>query len=187
MCSRYEIGDRVQRFLIPYGWNQQLRAGDVHPQEKAPVLTRDSGRISACPMAWGMTHPNTGKLIINAREETAAEKPMFSRSLRTQRCILPAEKFYEWDADKHKITFSAADNGLLYLCGIYRFEDTIPHFVILTKAADDVMRPVHDRMSAMIREKDIDEWLLDDRRVQDLLKSDVRLVRHQPVEEFSLF
>ena len=102
MCSRYEIGDRVQRFLIPYGWNQQLRAGDVHPQEKAPVRTRDGGGISACSMAWGMTHPNTGKLIINAREETAAEKPMFSRSLRTQRCILPAEKFYEWDAKKHK-------------------------------------------------------------------------------------
>ncbi|MBQ1876894.1 MAG: SOS response-associated peptidase family protein [Selenomonas sp.] len=138
MCSRYGISERVEQYISSYGWNRQLIAGDVRPQDMAPVLARQGNMVAALPMAWGMHNPKTGQLIINAREESAAGKAMFSRSLRTQRCILPAEKFYEWDAAGHKVTFQREDDSLLHLCGIYRYEGAVPCFVILTKAADSM-------------------------------------------------
>ena len=66
-------------------------------------------------------------------------------------------------------------------------DEDVPHFVILTKPANAVMQPVHDRMPVMVREEDIDAWLLDASRTKDLLESEVPLERIQAVEEFSLF
>ncbi len=131
--------------------------------------------LSVSPMVWGMKNPKCGQLVINAREESVADKAMFSRILRTQRCILPAEQFYEWDADKHKVMFHAVDGALLYLCGIYRYEGAIPHFVILTKSADSIMEPVHDRMPVMVGAQDVRVWLFDARRTQELIASNVHL------------
>ena len=66
-------------------------------------------------------------------------------------------------------------------------DEDVPHFVSLTKPANAVMQPVHDRMPVMVREEDIDAWLLDASRTKDLLESEVPLERIQAVEEFSLF
>ena len=66
-------------------------------------------------------------------------------------------------------------------------DEDVPHFVILTKPANDIMQPVHDRMPVMVREEDIDAWLLDASRTKDLLESEVPLERIQAVEELSLF
>ena len=134
-----------------------------------------------------MKNTKTGALVINAREETATAKPMFSASLASRRCILPAERFYEWDAGKQKVTFQPPEGGLLYLCGLYRMDENIPNFVILTKPANAVMQPVHDRMPAMVREEDIDAWLLDASCTKELIESEVPLECIQAVEEFSLF
>ena len=187
MCSRYNIGKNVRRWLARYGWNQSLSVGDVRPQDCAPVLSARGKNLLVVPMRWGMKNPKTGALVINAREETAAAKPMFSASLRSRRCVLPAERFYEWDTEKQKVTFQPPAGGLLYLCGLYRMDEDVPHFVILTKPANDIMQPVHDRMPVMVREEDIDACLLDASRTKDLLESEVPLERIQAVEEFSLF
>lgn len=187
MCSRYHIGENGIRWLARYGWKEPLAAGDVRPQDSAPVLVARSGRFSVAWMRWGMKHPETGGLVINAREETAAARPMFSAGLANCRCILPADQFYEWDAGKQKVTFRPPGNGLLYLCGLYRREEDGAHFVILTKPADAVMKPVHDRMPVMVEEKDLGAWLADASRTSSLPQSEVPLERIQPVEEFSLF
>ena len=106
MCSRYGIGENIGTWLSKYGWHQTLSANDIHPQDFAPVLVAHGRTLRAFPMRWGMQNPRSGTLVINARKETAAQKPMFSESLRSRRCILPATKFYEWDAAKQLVTFS---------------------------------------------------------------------------------
>lgn len=188
MCSRYSIGERVYAWLRRYGWNQPVVAGDVCPQETTPALAiRDRG-FTVIPMKWGMRNPQTRSLVINARQETAAQKPMFSRSLKRCRCVLPAEQFYEWDARRQKTTFRSVDHSLLFLCGLYRAEtDGTNAFVILTKEANDVMRPVHDRMPVMIREEKIRDWLTDESLARDLLTSEVTLTCSRPLEQMSLF
>jgi len=187
MCSRYGIGEHVGTWLETYGWSQPLPARDIRPQDLAPVLIARGRTLLALPMRWGMQNPKTGMLVINAREETAAQKPMFSESLRSRRCILPAAKFYEWDAAKQKVTFSPAAGGLLYLCGLYRMEGDGPHFVILTKPAGELMQPVHDRMPVMVAEDDVEAWLTDAAQAMNLLESEVPLRRSPIVEEISLF
>ena len=66
-------------------------------------------------------------------------------------------------------------------------DENIPNFVILTKPANAVMQPVHDRMPVMVREEDIDAWLLDASCTKELIESEVPLECIQAVEEFSLF
>ena len=187
MCSRYGIGEHIGAWLAKYGWRQPLSVGDIHPQDIAPVLVARGRTIQALPMCWGMQNPKSGALVINARKETAAQKPRLSESLRGRRCILPATKFYEWDATKQRVTFSPVAGGLLYLCGLYCMEEGNPHFVILTKPANELMQSIHDRMPVMVAKNDIESWLTDAARAMDLLESEVPLRRSPIVEELSLF
>lgn len=187
MCSRYAIGEHAGAWLAKYGWGHPLSANDIHPQDLAPVLVARGRMLQALPMCWGMQNPKSGVLVINAREETAAQKPMFSESFRSRRCILPATKFYEWDAERQRVTFSPVAGGLLYLCGLYRMEEGIPHFVILTKPANERIQPIHDRMPVIVAEDDIDPWLTDATQAMALLESEVPFQRSPIVEELSLF
>ena len=188
MCSRFGTGNAVQNFIRRYGWSSPTLGRDCSPHDTVPVLISQEGRILAMPMVWGMENPKNHSLIINARIETADQKAMFSNSLRRRRCILPAEKFYEWDAEKRKATFCPAeDNYLLFLCGIYTWDGATPRFVILTKEADEIMKPVHDRMPMMVKEKDIGRWLTDYIAIMDISKIGVPLRRIEAFEQMSLF
>jgi len=72
MCSRYGISERVEQYISSYGWNRQLIAGDVRPQDMAPVLARQGNMVAALPMAWGMHNPKTGQLISYAYRDKGA-------------------------------------------------------------------------------------------------------------------
>lgn len=50
------------------------------------------------------------KDILRNIQKAAAQKPMLSESLWKRRCILPAERFYEWDARKQKATFTSSSS-----------------------------------------------------------------------------
>lgn len=188
MCSRFGTGKAAQEWIRKYGWSSPTTDGDCSPNDTVPALISQGGRIIAVPMMWGMENPKNHSLIINARIETADQKAMFSDSLLRRRCILPAEKFYEWNAEKRKATFCPAGNdSLLFLCGIYTWDGATPRFVILTKEADEVMKPVHDRMPVMVKEKDISRWLTDYMAMMDISKKGVPLNRIEKFEQLSLF
>lgn len=59
-----------------------------------------------------------GRLVINARSETALEKTLFRESLLCRRIAIPADCFHEWDKDKVKYTFTRPDGRQMYLAGI---------------------------------------------------------------------
>ena len=120
--------------------------------------------------------------------ETLWQRPMFAYSIQSRRCILPASQFYEWDADKHKTTFCAAEDGLMFMAVIYRNYGGTTHFFIITQPADEVRHPVHDRMPVRIPEALIDDWLYDGKHTHEILETaTVPLVRHQDIEQISLW
>ena len=122
-------------------------------------------------MRWGYPFPGGKKLVINARAETAAKKPMFNKSLASWRCVLPTTGFYEWthDDQKTKYLFRLADQPMLYLAGLYQRFDQEDNFVILTHAANSSLTDVHQRMPVIIGEKQIRPWLADVNAAQAML------------------
>ncbi len=154
-----------------------LTSGEIRPTNVAPVIASSrSGARAVFPMKWGFTVPGR-PLLINARTETAGEKPMFRDAWKAHRCIVPASWYYEWEhrirndgkketGDKYLIQPRGA--AALWMCGLYRIEEGLPVFVILTREADPSVRFIHDRMPLMLPEEMIGKWIHPDSDAKEI-------------------
>ena len=88
MCTSFRYTPKVAK---AFG----LEEKDIHPSDKCLVLTRSQKKM--VPFGY-----KTNNLILNARQETLLEKPLFKDSMH---CIVPAGSFYEWDLGKNKVEF----------------------------------------------------------------------------------
>lgn len=173
MCGRYflarDISDEaLLRILDTLEAREEAckRSGDIFPTDAAPALAR--GRILS--MRWGFARPGGGRVIINARSETALEKPLFRGALR---CLLPASGYYEWDAQKRKFAFTRS-GGAVYMAGLWRMgADGAKRFVILTREAPPPLRRVHARMPVLFAGEMRRAWLDDKNPLPDLLRAAV--------------
>ncbi len=122
-----------------------------------------------------------GSKMTNARSETLAEKPAFKSLFRTHRVILPMDGFYEWRAAhvgapltkagkpiKQPMFIHRADGEPLSVAGLWgtwRDRSAGPDApwlhscTVITTSANELMRPVHDRMPVMLDRTDWHEWL----------------------------
>ena len=130
MCGRYNFStdnpDEKMSALISVmerKYPGEYKTGDIFPGDTAPAMIARGDKIVPLPAIFGFPGFQDGKLLINARGETAAEKKTFSDSLKEQRVILPATGFYEWSSDKTKYLFSVGSSSVLYLCGLYKIID----------------------------------------------------------------
>lgn len=181
MCGRYYLENTIETkpFLekmmnspLVRRWNASstvISSGEIHPTDVVPVIASNrAGKQSVFPMKWGY---NGKSLLINARVETASEKPTFRNDLKSHRCIVPASYYFEWEHLKSddqktktgdKYVIHPKNSTMTWLCGLYRFENELPHFVILTRDAADPIRFIHDRMPLIMPEDKIDEWIKPD-------------------------
>lgn len=129
MCGRYYVDDEtareIERLVRKIDHELNATSGrDVHPSEKAIVLTGKQKELTAEQMNWGFPKYQHNGLLINARAETVKEKVSFRDSVRSRRCIIPAKHYYEWDPYKSKVTFYREEAPVLYMAGFYnRFQD----------------------------------------------------------------
>lgn len=148
--------------------------GEVFPSAVLPVVALSkTGGKRVFPMKWGFS-TKTG-LIINARAETAAEKPTFRESWRCHRCVIPVSWYFEWEHDEKKRAgrkFALRPKGqdLVWLAGLYRMEDEIPAFVILTRPADESLSWMHDRMPVMLPATEAKEWIRPDSAPETIIR-----------------
>ena len=174
MCGRYqftaeqcaEILQIIQEVARRHGagaWTP----GEIRPTATAPVLVSTNEGIPPELQSWGYKMP--GNLVINARAETAADKPMFRASVASQRCVIPSTGFYEWDAQKRKYRFNLPGEEALYMAGLYAVRDGKPCYCILTTQANESMREVHHRMPLVLRKDQIAPWLEQPQAAGDLL------------------
>ena len=113
---------------------------------------------------------------------------MFRESVEHRRIVVLATWFYEWSKNKEKNIFYRKNQPVLYMAGLYnRYQDE-DRFVILTTAANDSMKPVHDRMPLLLEHDEIGKWLFEDRLTEALLqKKPALLDRRADFEQISLF
>ncbi len=171
--QRSQLSDR----FIKVG-NAILTAGEIRPTNVVPVLAPGkTGNLAAFPMKWGF-QIHGRPLIVNARVETAAEKPSFKESWIRRRCIVPASWYFEWE---HLIAnngqkkagaiykIQPKDSSMTWLAGLYRLEEGLPVFAILTREPAEALRHIHDRMPLMLPKDLINEWTSPDAKPEDLL------------------
>jgi putative SOS response-associated peptidase YedK len=170
MCGRYyieidekelqDIAGAVEKNIKEYPEQTTIKfSGEIFPTDIVPVQT---GLKQYQAMKWGFSGFD-GRPLINARSETALEKPLFRQSMLARRCLILASGYYEWKtAGTHKTKYRFFTPGYpLYLAGCYRQESSsqLPRFVILTRQADGNMAAIHARMPVIIPQKYRQTWL----------------------------
>ena len=177
MCSRYHVDDEtiaeIQGMAGIVDHGVLSCSGDIHPSDNAPVIDGSTPGLHLGTMKWGFLKSDGKGLLINARAETAAQKPIFREHLSHRRCAIPASSFYEWDRTKHKAAFSRPDSRLLCFAGVYRVDGSCPRFVILTTEANESILPVHNRMPLIIGRDQIGDWIYDSRQTRTLLRQKI--------------
>jgi putative SOS response-associated peptidase YedK len=105
---------------------------------------------------------------INCRAETAMKRAAFRDAFVRRRCVVPADGFFEWRGTKEArqpVWYHHPDGAPLLFAGLYESwhdqTNDVWHrtFTILTTAANDVVRPVHDRMPVILPQDRIDDWM----------------------------
>lgn len=200
MCSRFNLDEptfysAVSQFHLSGSERITVTSRDIYPSETAPVIIGDPGRgldeLMVVNQVWGFPSPNEKGLLINARCETVQQKPTFSQGVRQNRCVIPARCFYEWDPHKNKASFFPRNGDVIYMAGVFErpreLGASFSRFVILTREATDVVRPVHSRMPLLLTAEQVPEWIRNDQRVEELLKTaPIPLYCEKEYEQMSL-
>ena len=158
MCGRYWIeaeSDTIAQIIGEIaGKNPEMKtSGEILPGDSVPVICRSrSGNVRPFAMEWGFGLSD-GKRVINARSETAKDKPMFRESMKKRRCLLPMSAYFEWEKigklkKKHRILPEI--NGIFCLGGIYRYENDRPKCTVLTMEAAEEIAFIHPRMPVIV-------------------------------------
>lgn len=208
MCGRYRLTAKerylAEHFEIEDELNWAARY-NVAPTQQVPIVRKDARRPGRrwSLVRWGLIpywskDAGMGAKTINAVAETAAEKPAFREPMKRQRCLVPADGFYEWQtlARRQKQPYSIAmeDGSVFAFAGLWdRWRtssgDVVESCSILTTQANSLLAGIHHRMPVILRKEDYELWLdpamTDPARVQGLLKPfDPELMKKYPVSTY---
>ena len=199
MCGRFLLtttGERLaEHFGVPALAELPFRY-NVAPSQPVPAVGLDrEGRRALAALRWGLVprwSSDAKRAPINARAETAASKPSFAESLRQRRCLVPADGFYEWQRQgkyKQPFCFRLCDDRPFAFAGIWDAWREPGGTLLLTCAfltteANELVRPVHDRMPVIVPDCQYDLWI--DRDVQDAAEL-APVLRPFPAEEMRAF
>lgn len=193
MCSRYYIASDIENELEKVANNaeqefcQKYFTGDIRPTDVAPVIEKTEQGLKITTCKWGYPLANRKNLVINARVETALDKPAFQNGILYHRILIPASGFYEWNQLKEKNSFTRTDAAALYMAGFCDWFENERRFVILTTAANDSMIKVHDRMPLILEKEQIEDWFDNEKMRTILCQTPAKLKRHAEYEQQSLF
>ncbi len=149
----------MRRFGITI--TQNLRPSwNVAPSQSAIVIAHDGLHTKVISAKWGLL-PSAEKkvLLINARMETASQKPTFSDAFLHSRCIVVANGWYEWSAPKTPWHIQLCDGGVMAIAGLLFRYGAQSRFVIMTSAADRELAEIHHRQPLVIGTGDEVDWL----------------------------
>ena len=189
MCCRFFTGDAEDdeelRAIIDAlqrrgGGESVAVARDVLPTDTAAVIA-SSRRLSpgVFAMRWGFSGAG-GAPVINARSETAHERPMFAESMASRRCLIPAGWYYEWERrgrERVRYAIRPEEAGLMYMAGLYRLTPAGAQFTILTRGAAPDIAFIHPRMPVILPRDALADWIDPRRDGRALLDGAVEQMR----------
>ncbi len=180
MCGRFTLAVDINTIAKTFGVAPSVEAApryNIAPtQEVVSILSNGTAHLEW--LQWGLIpswakDASIGSKMINARAETLAEKPSFKRLLRSRRCLVPADGFYEWKKERSGKTpmyITLKDGGPFAFAGLWdlwRDPDgrQIRTCTLITTEPNAVVAPIHDRMPVILPPEARDLWL--DNAIQD--------------------
>ena len=200
MCGRFTNKAKPEQI------NSEFKVGTKNPNLYEPrfniapsqlidvVFEPETERILS-QFKWGLVpswvkDAEIGNRMINARAETIREKPSFREAFKSRRCIIPASGFYEWQkkgtSAKQPYYFYLKEKDIFGFAGLWEkwldkeSGELLETCTIITTEANDVLKPVHERMPVILRAESYDEWL--DTKVKNTDKLQKLLVPYSAKE-----
>lgn len=194
MCGRFTQHSKLELIKKILAGEVRLYDNDYVPNYNvAPTQNVLAVRVSpkdnqkeVVPLYWGLL-PSWAKekkmaaKMINARAETITEKPSFRSAFKSRRCLIPADGFYEWKKDgkiKQPFYIRRIDGKPFMFAGLWeynnKFDEPIESCTIITTSANEIMKPIHERMPVILPEQHFDEWL--EPELDDVAKLQIFLV-----------
>jgi len=175
MCGRFTLtasGQRLrERFALAAAPPELAPRYNIAPTQPVLVIPNRTTRVVR-PARWGLiphwaSDPSIGHRQINARAETLAARPAFRAAFARQRCLIPADGFYEWRrAGRQRTPFyiHPRDGAPLAFAGLWDVwrpagGEPIASCAIVTTAANPTLAPLHDRMPVILAPESWDTWL----------------------------
>jgi putative SOS response-associated peptidase YedK len=175
MCGRFSLSmdaDELARLFGVARWVDVGPRWNIAPMQEAATLVNGIREEVACAsLRWGLVpgwarEESIGNRMINARSETAHEKPAFREALEFRRCAIPADGFYEWQArDGAKLPYRIVPvPGIMAFAGLWEEwkregGSILRTFTILTTSSNARLRRYHERMPVMLRVDAVERWL----------------------------
>ncbi|MBN8970248.1 MAG: SOS response-associated peptidase [Rhizobiales bacterium] len=175
MCGRYVIisAPEAIRRLFDYAEQPNFPPRyNIAPTQPVPVVVMENGARHFRLMRWGLIpawvkDPRTFSLVINARSETVLDKPAFRNAMRRRRCLLPADGYYEWQAQsgaKQPFFIRPLDGRPMGFAGLAETwtgpnGEEVDTVAIITTAARPEMSHLHHRVPVTIGPEDFGRWL----------------------------
>jgi len=182
MCGRFTLHTPAAQIVDAFDLTdisaQELTPRyNIAPSQNISII-RDTATSREMVMArWGLIpgwskESRTKYSTINARIESAAEKPTYRMPFKRRRCLIPADGFYEWkqvNGNKVPHHICMRDGRVFVFAGLWDHwegeDDRIESCTIIVMPSNKVMKPIHERMPAIIAPENYDSWL--DSRVTD--------------------
>lgn len=175
MCGRYTLfaneAEIMKEFNIKGSIPFYEPSYNVAPGQDVLAIIHDGKEKRAGRLRWGLVpswakDKKIGYKMINARSETAHEKPSFKTLMSRKRCLIVADSFYEWrktDKEKQPERIQVADRKLFAFAGLWdkweQDEEVLFTCTMLTKDSNEFMRNIHHRMPIILPKKKENEWI----------------------------
>jgi putative SOS response-associated peptidase YedK len=175
MCGRFVITSTPEVIRQIFGYPEQPNSPpryNIAPTQPIPVVIVENGARHFRLMRWGflpswVKDPRNFTLLINARAETAVEKPAFRNAMKRRRCLVPADGYYEWQTsgkrkqpyfmqhrDRQPIGFAALAETWIGPNG-----EEVDTVALMTAAAPADLAFLHHRVPVTIAPDDFERWL----------------------------
>lgn len=170
MCGRYAITKAAKKTKNIVQNNEGVEDTDnfnAYPTQLLPVIKKDNDSLTLTNYHWGLVPKWSEKMqdfrpLNNARLETLMEKRTFSGLVAKQRCVVPADGYYEWrkndEGKKFPYFIKREHNETLFFTGLYQKNNNI-EFSVITTAAQGELTDIHHRMPVILKEEEIQNYL----------------------------
>lgn len=191
MCGRFALNENPKKLAEHFQVSGELDLSpswNIAPSSRICTITADGQDARHLwRMRWGLIpswakDATIGNKLANARGETVAEKPSFRSAFKYRRCLIPASGFYEWKAEhgiKQPWFISLVSGEPMAFAGLWESwhpaeGEPVESCCIITTEANELMRPIHDRMPVILDAEQWQEWLSPNQKQADTLLPMIR-------------